>query len=344
MKIAFETTAIHSGHKVRGSGFYVANLKDALLKYVPEHSYVFFNQGDKLVGDIDLVHYTSFDVFFKTIPFIKRHPSVVTVHDLIPIMFPKHFPAGVRGRIKWSINKQVLKNATNAIITDSDSSKNDIVKQLKISNKKVNTIPLASADHFKQILNGDKLLKKYNLPERFVLYVGDSTWNKNLPNIARSIIKADFPLVIVGKVFKTTLNYNSWNKDFHEFEKLTAESKLFIKLGFVDSHELIALYNQATALLMPSLYEGFGLPVLEAMSCGCPVITSKCGSLPEVAGDAAIFVDPKNVDEIAKEIRNVVNNQDLRKKLTMKGLKNAKKFSWEKTAHETIKVYLDAIS
>ena len=132
---------------------------------------------------------------------------------------------------------------------------------------------------------------------------------------------------------------NPWNKDLLNVQKSVEFDKRIIRLGFIPQQDLVLLYNEATVFAMPSLYEGFGLPILEAMSCGCPVISSKEGSLGEIAGDAAYFVDAYNIDDIAGGIKKVFEDKSMQKSLSDKGLLRAKKFTWKKTAEETMKVY-----
>lgn len=330
-------------HRVRGTGFYIKNLKKALIKYYPKKSYKFFVRGEKLSKSIDLVHYTYFEPFFLTLPFFNKTKTVVTVHDLTPLVFPKYFPVGIKGAIKWQIQKLAL-SRMDAIITDSESSKNDIIKYANIPSAKINTVYLAASSSFK-VIKDRKLLEKihvkYNLPEKFVLYVGDVTWNKNLPRLVQAIKKINVNLVMIGKAlvndnFDST---NPWNQDLVNLRKLTENDKRFIKLGFLEEEDLVGVYNLANVFTMPSIYEGFGLPVVEAMTCGTPVVTSKEGSLQEVADNAVFYVDPYTINSIANGISNVFTSKKLQKELSQKGLNQAKKFSWKKTAQDTIKVY-----
>lgn len=350
VKIAIDISPLAVGHnlqhRVRGTGFYLENLKTALLKYYPKNKYIFFVQGDNLPKDIDIVHYPYFEPFFLTLPFLKKNKWVVTVHDLTPFVFPKYFPRGLKGEIKWRIQKMMLRKV-NAIITDSQSSKNDIIKYADIDNSKIQVIYLAAGNEFKKIKMSEErkqsLRNKYGLPQQFVLYVGDATWNKNLPRLIEGIKKINVTLVLVGKALAESLEKidltNPWNQDLIKVYETTKNDKRIIKLGFVSIENLISLYNLATLFVMPSLYEGFGLPILEAMSCGCPIVTSKEGSIPEVTSDAAFYVDAYDVNSIANGIGEVFFNIGLQNKLSEKGLKQAKKFSWQKTAKETTVLY-----
>lgn len=347
MNIAIDISPLESGHylqhRVRGTGFYLENLKRSLLKYHPENSYTLFTRGEKVSRNIELVHYPYFEPFFLTLPLFSKTKKVVTVHDLTPFVFPKEFPAGLKGKIKWQIQKQALKGA-DAVITDSMCSKNDIIKHTGISSSKINVVYLAASSEFKKIDKSsilNSIRKKYNLPEKFVLCVGDVTWNKNLPRFIAAVKKTKIPMVMVGGALiseNIDLN-NPWNKDLVEVRKLIEEDHGIITLGFIPKEDLVLLYNMATIFAMPSLYEGFGLPILEAMSCGCPVVTSKEGSIPEVAGDSAFYINAYDSDNIAKGIKAIYENRDLQERYSTKGLIQVKKFSWKKTAKATVKVY-----
>jgi len=348
MKIAIDISPLQSGHKVRGVGFYLGHLKKSLLEYYPENEYVFFNQKEKLDQKVDLVHYPYFDPFFLTLPLRKKYPTVVTVHDLTPLVFSKQFPIGIKGTIKWQLQKHNLRQA-DAIITDSYASKEDILQIVGVLDKKVDVAYLAAGEEFKKLEIGNwklEILRKYNLPERFVLYVGDVTPNKNLPNLLRAIKEINVTLVMVGKALdqKHFDKDNPWNKDLLEVNKLANNDKRIIRLGFVPTEDLVALYNIATVFIMPSVYEGFGLPILEAMKSGCPVITTTGGSLQEVAGDAAYYVNPEDIYNIANGIGEVFFHPSLQKELSRKGLSRAKEFSWKKTAEETVRVYKNILS
>jgi glycosyltransferase involved in cell wall biosynthesis len=344
MKIAIDVSPLQTGHRVRGVGFYLEHLKDALVKYFPKNQYVFFESGEKLPEDIDLVHFPYFEPFFLELPLYKKFKTVVTVHDLTPIVFPENFPSGIKGKIKWKMQRFALKRAS-AVITDSESSKKDIKKYAGVRENKIHVIYLAAGEDFKRLRTEDvrlkEMRKKFGLPEKFVLYVGDVTWNKNLPRLIDTIKEVNLPLVMVGKslVSEDYDKSSPWNADLNRVNELTKGDSNIMKLGFVSGEELVQLYNLATVFAMPSLYEGFGLPILEAMACGCPVVTSKEGSLPEVAGDAAFYVDAYDMNNIAEGIEKVFKDEKLRKELSEKGLENVKRFSWKKTAEETIEAY-----
>lgn len=347
MKIAIDIAPVSaaslSEHKVRGVGRYINLLRNNLEKYDTNNSYVFTSEPQKLKEEVDIIHYPYFDPFFITLPLKSKIPFIVTVHDIIPIAHKSYFPVGVKGKLKWTLNKQLLKNA-RAIITDSEASKNEIGKFVGFDEKKIFSAYLSVDEEFETLSNNrliDEIKAKYKLPDKFILYVGDVTWNKNLPRLVKKIAELGYPLVMVGKALSDN-DYdkkNLWNKDRAIVESLTKNNTNFIKLGFVPNKDLVGLYNLAHFLCMPSLDEGFGLPVLEAMKCGCPVLISKEGSLPEVGGNAAIYLDARDETNIATNIVALMKDNDLRNKWSEKISKQAEKFSLRKFIEDTVKVY-----
>ncbi len=341
MRIGIDQTPLLSAQKIQGTGFYTKNLINSLKKYHPENEYVLF-EGENIPSHVDLVHFPYFEPFFISLPFRKKIKTILTIHDLIPLVFPKLFPAGIKGNIKFIIQK-VLAQGVDAIITDSESSKKDIVKFLKINPDKIFPILLDVSEVFKKlnlsIKEKEKLVEKYSLPDNFVLYVGDATPNKNLRRLVEACELLSLPLVIVGKSLAREVVDHPWNKDVMFVQEKAKKNNKIHLLGFVPEEDLVKLYNIATVFAFPSLYEGFGLPVLEAARSGCPVVTSKGGSLPEVMNDAALYVDPISVNSIAEGINKVFKNKKLQLSLSKKGLIQSKKFSWEKTSNLTVKVY-----
>ena len=346
MRIAVDISPIITGsssaHKVRGGGKYITLLKDNLERFDKKNTYLFTPHPRKV--DVDLVHYPYFDPFFVTLPYINKTKTLVTVHDVIPLAHRKEFPVGLRGLAKWGINKRLLKRVSG-VITDSDASANEIHKVIGIEKKRIYPVPLAVDEDFKFLSLSDKqkqsFLSRYSLPNEFILYVGDVTWNKNLPRLVDAIVKADIPLVMVGKAL-TEKDYdltNAWNRDRLIVEEKTKNNPLFIKMGFLAIADLVTLYNCASLLCMPSLDEGFGLPILEAMRCGCPVVISRSGSLPEVGGDAAEYIDAKDTEQIAITIKKMIQDKPQLESLSRKGLVQSSKFNLEKMIRETVSIY-----
>jgi glycosyltransferase involved in cell wall biosynthesis len=350
MKIAIDVSPLETGHKVRGVGFYLEHLKSSLVKYFPQNEYIFFKSGESLPKGIDLIHFPYFEPFFLALPIYKKYKTIVTVHDLTPIVFPNLFPRGFKGQLKWQMQRYALKQA-NAIITDSQNSKSDILKYVGFKENKVNVAYLAAGEGFKRFTDNELINKnselrtKFKLPEKFLLYVGDVTPNKNLPRLLNAIQTTNIPLVLVGKAFVSDFDKtNPWNRDLvrvhKQIEELRVKNKDLVSvLGFLEQDDLVAIYNMATASILPSFYEGFGLPVLEAQACGAPVITTKEASLSEVGGNSVYYVDAFNYEKMAEGIRKVFGDKKLQQELREKGLVNTQRFSWKKTVSETIKVY-----
>lgn len=340
MKVAICSEPLVSGHKNRGIGRYTRNL----LKFLRRRTDLEIEEFSDLrkVKGADVVHYPFFDLFQKTLPLRKRFPTVVTIHDVTPLVFPVCYPPGFRGSLKNLWQKMALKNA-RAVITDSHSSEDDIVKYLGVARRKVFSVYLAAEDAFRPVRESAKLQlirRKYSLPEKFVIFVGSVNWNKNLLNLTEGALRAGTDIAFVGGDFKNLVDLNHPEKrSFREFLQRYSRNPKVHLLGFVPENDLVKILNLAECLLLPSFYEGFGLPILEAQSCGVPVITGNVASMPEIAGGGAFLVDPYNSAEISQAVGEVSENKLLRRKLVDLGFENVKRFSWEKTAEETVKVY-----
>jgi glycosyltransferase involved in cell wall biosynthesis len=344
IKVAIDISPLESSHQFRGIGSYTKRLVAALEKVDEKNKYILINQQSAVINQqFDLIHYPYFDLFWLTLPFKKPKPTVVTVHDLIPLVFPDKFPKGIKGWLKYQIQRQSLRRA-EAIITDSENSKRDIMKFIGFPQEKIYVVYLAAAEAFKPIKSTarlEQIKKKYYLPPSFVLYVGDVNYNKNILGLVKACKKIKIPLVIVGKeaVQEDFDQFHAENQPLVQLIELYGKDNDVLRLGFVSEEDLTAIYNLAMVYCQPSFYEGFGLPVLEAMACGTPVVAAKTASLPEICGEAALMVDPKKTDEISLGIKRIIDDKMLRERLVKRGLTQVKKFSWEKTARETIKVY-----
>lgn len=355
MKIAINTVPLKTAHKDRGIGNYTYNLVQALKKIPTVELQEFRDFAE--VKDADVIHYPWFDFFFHTLPKRKTIPIVVTVHDVIPLKFKEQYPVGLKGRINLYLQKRALKKS-NAIITDSKNSRSDIVKFLHLANEKITVIPLASDKDFK-ILSDARLIhtkRKYNLTDQVLLYVGDANWVKNLPflieafkNLSSRPDCKNLKLVLVGGAFLKNVE-NIDHPELRSIKKVNALIKNYnldnkiIRVGQIDKNEIIAIYNLATIYIQPSFYEGFGLPILEAMSCGVPVVSSNGGSLPEVGGEAVVYFDPYNINQFESIVVEILENKSLQDKLSRLGLKQAEKFSWEEVAAKTLSVYSHVIN
>lgn len=339
MKVGIDISKLNSMSSSRGVGYYTKNLYESLKEYTDiEVEIIEKGSAEKF----DLIHYPYFDLFSPTLKADKRTPTVVTIHDVIPLLFPKKYPPGLRGTIKNFHQKLNLKKV-KAVMTDSECSKKDIHEKLGIKKEKIEVVYLAASSNFKKISDSKKLgdvKKKYSLPEKFVLYTGSTNWNKNLPNLTKAVLQAGAEVVFVGKAFENRENLGHIElSSFAEFLKMYSDNPKVHILGFIPDEEIAAVYNLAGILAQPSYYEGFGLPILEAQACGVPVITSNVSSMPEVAGKGARFVNPESPDEIKRAIIDILTDKKLRDDLINEGFRNTKRFSWEKTAVETAKIY-----
>lgn len=334
IRVGIDLTPLNNQSKYRGIGKYTQRLI-ASLRGVKDIELA------SLPSEADLVHYPFFDFFFLTLPLIKPKKTVVTIHDCIPLAFPDQYPPGVKGKAKFLIQKQSLKKV-NAVITDSESSKKDIVKYLNFPAEKIHVVYLAADPSFGLVEDKkekDKIKEKYKLPDKFVLYVGDVNYNKNLPSLIKAFsqVRDKADLVLVGKSFENK-NLNEVKEILSLIKELGLEGKVHFT-GYATDADLKVIYNLASVYCLVSLYEGFGLGVLEAMSCGVPVITSNISSLPEAAGEAALQVNPYSINEITQALKKLLENEKTRKEYIQKGLKRAGLFSWDNTALETVKVY-----
>lgn len=354
MRVAINTIPLKTAHRERGIGYYTYNLIEALREDFSIQLKLFTSLAE--VKDVDVVHYPWFDFFLHSLPIRKPIPTVVTIHDVIPLIFTGQYPMGLKAKINFLLQKMALGNC-RYIITDSDFSKKDIITYLKIKEEKIAVIPLASDPKF-QLLNDTELLRvkrKYRLPDRYLLYVGDANWVKNLPFLIEGfnqLIKftgmEEVKLFLIGGVFLKDVE----NIDHPELQSLKQVNKLIkqyelqtrvIRPGHIEDMELVAFYNLATIYVQPSLYEGFGLPVLQAFASGAPVVSSNRGSLPEVGGESSVYFDPTNLKQFVSIIQELLENKSLRHKLSKLGLKRAAKFSWKQVAEETKLVYSKAI-
>lgn len=340
MKVAIDVSPLKKGHSVRGIGSYTQNLVDEFKKgEFKQIEFTFFENPTSL-PPVDLLHYPYFDLFFRTLPIKKTAGRVVTIHDVIPLVFPEKFPAGLRGNFNLLLQKMALKNV-QAIICDSKTSKEDIVSKLSIPKDRIHVVYLAPSNNFHKFNDKEELAnvsKKHNLPKKFVLYVGDVNWSKNIPNLLKAIKRSRQNLVMVGKAV-TDDNLSETQEINKLIKNLNIEDKI-VKTGFIEEGDLAAIYNLASLTILPSYYEGFGLPVLESMACGTPVVCSNVASLSEIGKDVVIFCKPSDPDNISDKINLVLGyNKKEIENLSKKSLEHASKFTWRKVANSTINVY-----
>lgn len=287
----------------------------------------------KKVVDNNIKHVTRQDLaFILELTDLKK--TIVTCHDIIPIAY-----YNTQNPI-WKLSAKGLRKAEK-IITVSRFSKNDISRYIKYPEEKIEIIPPA-VDHNLYYQNRNrKILEKYGIgeDEKVILYVGAEEPRKNVQFLINSFSKLKNRIPHVKLLKVGTPNYlRVREKLLKQIESLNLQKDV-IFTGYVSESELAEIYNAVDLFVFPSLYEGFGMPPLEAMACGTPVITSNTSSLPEVVGDAAITVDPYDVNKLTEEMYEVLINDGLKEEIVRKGLKRSKIFSWDDSAKKTLKVY-----
>ncbi len=364
MLVGFEASSLRGCKS--GVGYYTENLLGSIMRVAPEHDYVLFSNREMngtwqrlgserlydrryfpvralwmqailpvALRDVrpDVCHFTNY-----LAPLSCDCPQIVTIYDMTVFITPRYhdFKKLVLDR---TLIPRVAKRA-DAIITVSNSARYDILRHLKVPREKVKVIMGAVSSHFRPVIDQaqlDSVKSKYGLRQPFILYVGTIEPRKNLTRLIQAFAdlkKSGLPhkLVIVGQ--------SGWHVGpiFAEVERLLL-SKDVIFTGYVPFEDLPALYSLCETMAFPSLYEGFGLPVLEAMACGAAVVTSRSSSLIEVAGDAALLVNPLSVDEIADSLRRLHQDPDLRAELREHGIARASNFTWEAAARSTLDLY-----
>ncbi len=292
---------------------YKGNLKNVKsFRLPPTFFEMLFNSWrnvniERFIGPIDIFHSSDW------VQPPSKAKKVTTYHDVVPLKYPQWSHPKIVAVHKERL--KIVEEEIDMVIAVSESTKRDLLEISTIPEEKIIVIYEGVGEQFKPQSEDDiKLFRqKYNLPEKFILAIGGVGERKNLTRVKKAAGK--YNLVIAG-----------------------------VTIPWVSSDELPLLYSSAEMLLYPSLYEGFGLPVLEAMACGIPVITSNVSSMPEVGGDAVIYVDPLNTDDISEKLKELLIRRDLTKDVIIKGFEQVKKFSWEKATEEMYSVYRKLIS
>jgi glycosyltransferase involved in cell wall biosynthesis len=281
----------------------------------------------------------SADLFFSPVyegMFFPCIPQIVTVHDLIPLKYPELSP-------KWKYYYQyalpLLLKKSRKIISVSEHTKQDLVKNYGLDPDTIDVVYHGCDRSLFYPQSDPKILTKYCL-NKYLLYVGDLRFYKNLSRCLEAFDRLPFKeyqFAIAGK--KDDFFYPQIER---QIQRLSARERI-IFLDYVPTADLRLLYSMARSLVFASLYEGFGLPVLEAMACGCPVIASNSTSIPEVGGDSILYVDPYSVENITQAMYRVLTDAELRKSLSDRGLERAKLFSWDKTAQDVCQIFDDCL-
>ena len=368
MKIGFD--AKRAFLNTSGLGNYSRNTLNALQKYFPENEYALYTPEKKIgmleeqekfhlyappkkmskfhksvwrnfkisneLGrhDIDLFHGLSNELprgIHKT-----GIASVATIHDLIFIRYPEFYKFFDR-QVFHSKVSYVCKAATK-IIAISEQTKSDLVEFKHADPDKIEVIHQAISPLFFEKAETQKVKDKYKLPDQFILSVGNIEERKNQLSILKALLskKLDLPLVMVG-------NPTSYCNDIHKFIANKNIKKQVIFLKNIPERDLAAIYQLADLSVYISVFEGFGLPVIESMACGCPVITSNVSCLPETAGDAAILCSPGDIDELGDHIFKAMNDSTFRNDLIKKGKVRAKEFQAKNYAEKLISLYSEII-
>lgn len=359
MRIGFDAKRIFQN--ATGLGNYSRAVVKNLATLCPEHEYFLFtpNASHRLPFDVaNNVHtvvgrgsvWRSFgirrdmirnkiDVFHglsNELPFSINKAevkSVVTIHDLIFGLFPHHYP-GV-DRTVYELKTKFAVNHADVIIAASESTKQDIIKTYHTSPDRIRVVYQTCDDIFFQAPK--PLPDTYVLPAQFMLYVGSVTERKNLLAVVKAYqhipVSERIPCVIVGQGKRYADEVKAAIKS-HGFDQW------FIFMEDVPTDYLPGLYARATCFIYPSLYEGFGIPVLESMAVGCPVLTSSVSSLPEVGGDAALYFDPEDPAHIALHIRNMISSQQLREELIARGKARCQQFDKVKLTGQLMDIYM----
>lgn len=368
MRIGIDVTALPS--EPVGAGNYMIHLVRSLAKLESRHELIVFahRSGVSLLGvqecpglrlvvlpdtapaqrllweqvalprmvrqiGLDLLHCPHY-----TMPLARPCPVVVTFHDMTFFLFPRLHTRARRLFFPLAIRASARK--ADALLAISESTRQDAIRLLGVSPAKITTTPLGISADFRPVGDARQLeivRQRYHLPAEFILYVGLVEPRKNLPILLeayRQLMERCVPpaLVIVGRL--------GWMyaEVFQQVEHLSLGERVFFA-GYVAPSDLPIVYNLASLFVYPSKYEGFGLPPLEAMACGTPVITTAVSSMPEIAGDAALLVPPGEVDPLVDAMQSALADDALRQEMKRRGLERATLFSWERTARETLQVY-----
>lgn len=291
---------------------------------------------ENLIGEVDVFHSSDW-----LEPPAKHAKKITTIHDFAVFKYPQAFsPRGGHDIVKNQKRKLFFtKRECDLIICVSETTKQDAMEILKIPEKKLRVIYEApNSIYFPRSKdNIQKTKEKFGISGDYLLCVGTREPRKNLDRVLMafveiSLVHPELSLAIAGKY--------GWGEDSSKFKVQSAKLEGRVKLlGYVEEEDLAALYSGAAAFIYPTLYEGFGLPILEAMSCGTPVITSNVGSMKEIASGASVLIDPESPESITNGILNVLKSASLRDELKVKGLKRSGEFSWDKTTLQTLEAY-----
>jgi glycosyltransferase involved in cell wall biosynthesis len=370
MKIGIDATTIGTGD---GASNYMYNLTKNLLLIDKNNDYLIYCRGQvpeglqainsrgqfkvstlknrRLCEQVWLslkFPFDSLDVLHCcwSLPLFYPKRSILTVHGLSWRIMPEIFPTS--HRLYWKFATERTAKKAKRLIAISEWTKQLLVKDMGISERIIDVVHHGvDPEIFFQIQDSskiDELKTKYKLPDAFILYVGSILPVKNVPTLIKS-----FSRLVSRKEFKhyhlVIAGAKAWGyQSAYDLVKNLGIEEKVIFTGFFPAEDLPTLYNSAELYVLPSFFEGFGIPIMESFACGTPVITSNVSCLPEVAGDAALLFNPQNVDELADAMAKVLSEHPLRETMVEKGTKRAKEFTWKRAAEKTLKAYEKAFS
>ncbi|KAF0142481.1 MAG: Glycosyltransferase [Stygiobacter sp.] len=368
MKIAIDARVLNKG--ITGTGRYLMNILDGLQSCSSTHDFYLLTSNIELFNGSNykiipikepkhldkvyspfwlnillpkLLKELDFDIYFTTnilVPIVNlpKTKRISVVHDVIHKVHKQYYPLSYRAYLDLFLPRSL--KLSDRIITVSEHSKMDISRYYKIDLERISIVHANGATNLRPLNSAEcvdieRIRKKYNLPQKFILFVGSLENRKNIVSLIKiaeklNIKGIDLPLVLIGKP----------GYGFNQYKKTIDENSRFVKhLGFVDDQDLVYIYNAAFALVFPSFYEGFGIPPLEAMKCGVPVLASNTSSLPEVIGTGGILVDPTDIDGFVDELIKLHSDNNYYLMMKTRGLERSQIFSIKKSAEALIKIF-----
>lgn len=326
---------------ILSNNYYISNNKKNIrhINFLPHQEFrgknrlmSIFNKRSSIINfkkqKFDIFHPTYYDPYF--LKYIGNKPFILTVHDMIHEKFSEMFDRSD----KTSIQKKILIQKANKIIAISNNTKKDLMEILNVDESKIEVIYLGNS-----MFPKNNLILNIDIPQNYILFVGSRSGYKNFDRFIRAV----FPLLHKDKnLYVVCAGGGKFQKKEYEFLKQLNILKQVIQFD-VNDDILAYLYKNALVFVFPSLYEGFGIPVLEAFTCKCPLVCSNTSSLPEIADGGAVYFDPYDEDSITNAIVNVLENKNIRNNIIKNGTKRLKNFSWRKTATKTKELYQEVL-